>query len=77
MIVTYNKTYLIPTPYILFSFFFHCIFLSMYIYIEIEKQMIPAKLVDALEMMGKDSGSTLDPTRVFYYSTFTPDGQLL
>ncbi|MFS7913792.1 hypothetical protein Hanom_Chr02g00145861 [Helianthus anomalus] len=33
--------------------------------------MIPAQLVDALEMMGKDSGSTLDPTRVllqFIYS---------
>ncbi|KAF5788002.1 hypothetical protein HanRHA438_Chr10g0471981 [Helianthus annuus] len=40
-------------------------------------QMIPAQLVDALEMMGKDSGSTLDPTRVFYYSAFTPEGRLL
>ncbi|MFS7979204.1 hypothetical protein Hanom_Chr10g00924681 [Helianthus anomalus] len=39
--------------------------------------MIPAQLVDALEMMGKDSGSTLDPIRVFYYNAFTPEGQLL
>ncbi|MFS8025375.1 hypothetical protein Hanom_Chr16g01474221 [Helianthus anomalus] len=39
--------------------------------------MIPAQLVDALEIMGKDSGSTLDLTRVFYYSAFTPDGRLL
>ncbi|MFS7973453.1 hypothetical protein Hanom_Chr09g00856711 [Helianthus anomalus] len=35
------------------------------------------QLVDALEMMGKDSGSTLDPTRVFYYSGFTPEDRLL
>ncbi|MFS7971791.1 hypothetical protein Hanom_Chr09g00837031 [Helianthus anomalus] len=33
--------------------------------------------VDALEMMGKDSGSALDPTQVFYDSAFTPDGRLL
>ncbi|MFS8034503.1 hypothetical protein Hanom_Chr17g01581881 [Helianthus anomalus] len=39
--------------------------------------MIPAQLVDALEMLGKDLGSTLDPTRVFYYSAFTPEGRLL
>ncbi|MFS8000669.1 hypothetical protein Hanom_Chr12g01181121 [Helianthus anomalus] len=39
--------------------------------------MIPAQLVDALEMMRKDSGSTLDFTRVFYYSAFTPEGQFL
>ncbi|MFS7969148.1 hypothetical protein Hanom_Chr09g00805791 [Helianthus anomalus] len=39
--------------------------------------MILAQLVDALEMMGKDSTLTLDPTRVFYYSTFIPDGRLL
>ncbi|MFS7904149.1 hypothetical protein Hanom_Chr01g00032611 [Helianthus anomalus] len=39
--------------------------------------MIPAQLVDALEVMGKDSGPTLDPTRVFYYSAFTPEGRLL
>ncbi|MFS8000757.1 hypothetical protein Hanom_Chr12g01182161 [Helianthus anomalus] len=39
--------------------------------------MIPAQLVDTLEMMGKDSSSTLDPTRVLYYSAFTPDGRLL
>ncbi|MFS7941356.1 hypothetical protein Hanom_Chr05g00475261 [Helianthus anomalus] len=40
-------------------------------------QMIPAQLVDALEMLGKDSVSTLDPTRTFYYSAFTPEGRLL
>ncbi|MFS7946075.1 hypothetical protein Hanom_Chr06g00531771 [Helianthus anomalus] len=40
-------------------------------------QMIPAWLVDALVMMGKNSGSTLDLNRVFYYSAFTPDGRLL
>ncbi|MFS7929250.1 hypothetical protein Hanom_Chr04g00330261 [Helianthus anomalus] len=34
-------------------------------------------MVDALEMMRKDSGSTLDPTRVLYYSAFTPEGRLL
>ncbi|KAJ0533104.1 hypothetical protein HanRHA438_Chr09g0386921 [Helianthus annuus] len=39
--------------------------------------MIRSQLVDALKMMGKDSGSTLDPTRVFYYSAFTPKGRLL
>ncbi|MFS8031455.1 hypothetical protein Hanom_Chr17g01546131 [Helianthus anomalus] len=39
--------------------------------------MIPAQLVDALKMMGKDLGSTLDPTRVFYYSVFTQEGRLL
>ncbi|MFS8007995.1 hypothetical protein Hanom_Chr14g01267511 [Helianthus anomalus] len=39
--------------------------------------MIPAYLVDVLKMMGIDSGSTLDPTRVFYYSAFTPEGWLL
>ncbi|MFS8001292.1 hypothetical protein Hanom_Chr13g01188621 [Helianthus anomalus] len=39
--------------------------------------MILAQLVDALEMMGNDSGSTLDLTRVFYYSAFTPEGRLL
>ncbi|MFS8008937.1 hypothetical protein Hanom_Chr14g01278731 [Helianthus anomalus] len=39
--------------------------------------MIPAQLVDALEMMGKDPSSTIDHTRVFYYSAFTPEGRLL
>ncbi|MFS7954109.1 hypothetical protein Hanom_Chr07g00626461 [Helianthus anomalus] len=39
--------------------------------------MIAASLVDVLEMMGKDSGSTLDLTRVFYYSAFTPESRLL
>ncbi|MFS7911714.1 hypothetical protein Hanom_Chr02g00121341 [Helianthus anomalus] len=39
--------------------------------------MISAQLVDALKMMGKDSGSTLDPTRVFYYSVFTSEDRLL
>ncbi|MFS8007786.1 hypothetical protein Hanom_Chr14g01265111 [Helianthus anomalus] len=39
--------------------------------------MIPAQLVDALEIMGNDSDSTLDPTRVFYYSAFISEGRLL
>ncbi|MFS8003502.1 hypothetical protein Hanom_Chr13g01214721 [Helianthus anomalus] len=34
-------------------------------------------MIDALEMTGKDSGSSLDLTRVFYYSAFTPEGRLL
>ncbi|MFS8021863.1 hypothetical protein Hanom_Chr16g01432461 [Helianthus anomalus] len=39
--------------------------------------MIPAQMVDALEIIGKDLRSTFDSTRVFYYSAFTPEGRLL
>ncbi|MFS8031947.1 hypothetical protein Hanom_Chr17g01551851 [Helianthus anomalus] len=39
--------------------------------------MIPVHLVDVLKLMGKYSGSNIDPTRVLYRSAFTPEGRLL